>query len=146
MSMPLLTCIKEISPRAPRLIHGEKARSRYFSETAYAAVAEPKEPMIIPGASHVDLYDRLDLIPFDKLQAFFGSMLAEGACYGSSARAPVHRSLGPFFCSNRTGMAKPKENDRRQLYRSGNRPSQQGPAERFTGSRAPFAQTLQKAG
>ncbi len=71
MNMPLLTYIKEISPRPILLVHGEKAHSRYFSETAYAAASEPKELMIIPGASHVDLYDRVDVIPFDKLQSFF---------------------------------------------------------------------------
>ena len=71
MNMPLLTYIKEISPRPILLVHGEKAHSRYFSETAYAAASEPKELMIIPGASHIDLYDRLDVIPFDKLQSFF---------------------------------------------------------------------------
>ncbi|MBO9694587.1 MAG: alpha/beta hydrolase [Sphingopyxis sp.] len=71
MNMPLLTYIKEIAPRPLLLIHGEKAHSRYFSETAYAAAAEPKELMIIPGAHHVDLYDRVDVIPFDKLQTFF---------------------------------------------------------------------------
>jgi len=76
MNMPLLTYMKEISPRPVLLIHGEKAHSRYFSETAYAAAAEPKELMIIPGASHVDLYDRIDLIPFDKLTSFFGQHLA----------------------------------------------------------------------
>jgi fermentation-respiration switch protein FrsA (DUF1100 family) len=71
MNMPLLTYIQEISPRPLLLVHGEKAHSRYFSETAYAAAAEPKELMIIPGASHVDLYDRVDVIPFDKLNDFF---------------------------------------------------------------------------
>ena len=71
MNMPLLTYIKEISPRPVLFIHGEKAHSRYFSETAYAAAAEPKELMIIPGANHVDLYDRVDVIPFDKLTTFF---------------------------------------------------------------------------
>jgi fermentation-respiration switch protein FrsA (DUF1100 family) len=76
MNMPLLTCIKEISPRPVLLVHGEKAHSRYFSETAYATAAEPKELMIIPGASHVDLYDRVDVIPFDKLDAFFRQHLA----------------------------------------------------------------------
>ncbi|HWU13255.1 MAG TPA: alpha/beta hydrolase [Caulobacter sp.] len=76
MNMPLLTYIKEISPRPVLLIHGEKAHSRYFSETAYAAAAEPKELVIIPGASHVDLYDRLDVIPFDRLTAFFREHLA----------------------------------------------------------------------
>ncbi len=76
MNMPLLTYIKEISPRPVLLIHGEKAHSRYFSETAYAAAAEPKELLIVPGASHVDLYDRTDVIPFDRLEAFFTRHLA----------------------------------------------------------------------
>jgi uncharacterized protein len=71
MNMPLLSYIKEISPRPLLLIHGEKAHSRYFSETAYAAAAEPKELLIIEGANHVDLYDQLDLIPFDRLTRFF---------------------------------------------------------------------------
>jgi hypothetical protein len=43
---------------------------RYFSETAYAAATEPKELMIIPGTVHMDLYDRVDVIPFDELTAF----------------------------------------------------------------------------
>jgi fermentation-respiration switch protein FrsA (DUF1100 family) len=71
MNMPILTYIKEISPRPILLIHGEKAHSRYFSETAYAAAAEPKELLIVPGANHVDLYDQMNKIPFDKLQSFF---------------------------------------------------------------------------
>lgn len=75
MNFPLLTYIKEIAPRPILLIHGEKAHSRYFSETAYAAAAEPKELMIIPGAVHTDLYDRVDVIPFDKLAAFFNRNL-----------------------------------------------------------------------
>ncbi len=76
MSMPLLTYIKEIAPRPVLLIHGENAHSRYFSEDAYEAAAEPKELMIIPGASHVDLYDKTDVIPFDTLQTFFGQHLS----------------------------------------------------------------------
>ena len=75
MNMPLLTYIKEISPRPLLLIHGEKAHSRYFSETAFAAAAEPKELVIIPGAVHTDLYDRTDVIPFDKITAFFNRNL-----------------------------------------------------------------------
>ena len=71
MNMPLLTYIAEISPRPVLFIHGEKAHSRYFSETAYAAAAQPKELLIVPGANHVDLYDRLDKIPFDQITAFF---------------------------------------------------------------------------
>ena len=76
MNMPLLTYIAEISPRPMLLIAGSEAHSRYFSEDAYAAAAEPKELMIIDGADHVDLYDQVDIIPFDRLQAFFGEHLA----------------------------------------------------------------------
>jgi uncharacterized protein len=75
MNMPLLTYIAEISPRPLLLIHGEKAHSRYFSESAYKAAAEPKELVIIPGANHVDLYDQVDVIPFDKLTEFFTTNL-----------------------------------------------------------------------
>lgn len=75
MNAPLMTHIAEISPRPILLIHGEKAHSRYFAETAYAAAAEPKELMIIKGASHIDLYDQVDKIPFDKMADFFGKNL-----------------------------------------------------------------------
>lgn len=75
MNLPILTYIAEIAPRPVLLIHGEKAHSRYFSETAYAAAAEPKELMIIPGATHTDLYDQVDIIPFDKLEDFFNRHL-----------------------------------------------------------------------
>jgi len=75
MNMPILTYIKEISPRPMLLITGENAHSRYFSETAYNNASEPKELMIIPNAVHVDLYDKLDKIPFDKLETFFKSNL-----------------------------------------------------------------------
>ena len=70
-----MTYIAEISPRPILLIHGEHAHSRYFSETAYAAAAEPKELVIIKGANHVDLYDQMDKIPFDKISDFFGKNL-----------------------------------------------------------------------
>ena len=71
MNMPILSYINEISPRPILLIAGENAHSRYFSEDAYKATAEPKELMIIPDAVHVDLYDKIDVIPFDKLTSFF---------------------------------------------------------------------------
>ena len=67
MNMPLLTYIKEISPRPVLIIAGEKAHSRYLSEDAYEAAAEPKELMIVANAAHLNLYDRPDIIPFDKL-------------------------------------------------------------------------------
>ena len=77
MNMPLLSYIKEISPRPVLFIHGENAHSRYFSETAYAAAAEPKELLIVKGASHVDLYDnKAGKIPYDAIVAFFTKHLA----------------------------------------------------------------------
>ena len=71
MNMPIMTYIHEISPRPILLIAGENAHSRYFTEDAYNAAADPKEKIIIPGAVHTDLYDQLDVIPFDKLKSFF---------------------------------------------------------------------------
>jgi fermentation-respiration switch protein FrsA (DUF1100 family) len=76
MNMPILTYIAEISPRPVLFVHGEKAYSLYFSQTAYAAAAEPKELMEIPGASHTDLYDKKDVIPFDRLASFFDQHLS----------------------------------------------------------------------
>jgi fermentation-respiration switch protein FrsA (DUF1100 family) len=84
MNMPLLTYIHEISPRPVLLIAGEKAHSRYFSEDAYKAAAEPKELMIIPNAVHVDLYDKVDVIPFDKLEKFFSDNLPAHATQKTS--------------------------------------------------------------
>lgn len=75
MNMPILTYINEISPRPVLFIHGEKAHSLYFSQTAFENAAEPKELMIIPGAVHTDLYDKVDVIPFDKLTGFFNQYL-----------------------------------------------------------------------
>ncbi|MBC5632952.1 alpha/beta hydrolase [Parabacteroides hominis] len=77
INMPILSYSDEIR-NAVLLIHGEKAHSRYFSEDAFKKLkGENKELMIIPGASHVDLYDRMDVIPFDKLEAFFNRYLNE---------------------------------------------------------------------
>jgi fermentation-respiration switch protein FrsA (DUF1100 family) len=63
--------IDMISPRSILFITGDKAHSKEFSEEAYKLAAEPKELYIVPGAGHVDLYDRVQLIPFDKLTSFF---------------------------------------------------------------------------
>jgi hypothetical protein len=68
--------IETISPRPMLFITGDEAHSREFSEDAYRLAAEPKELVWIPGAGHVDLYDRVDLIPWDKLQSFFNQHLA----------------------------------------------------------------------
>lgn len=68
--------IDTISPRPMLFITGDRAHSREFSEDAYRRAAEPKELLFVSGAGHVDLYDRADLIPFDKLASFFGEHLA----------------------------------------------------------------------
>ena len=75
INTPLLTYSNEIRS-AVLMIHGEKAHSRYFSEDAFKKLTgNNKELMIIPGASHVDLYDRVDIIPFDKIESFFREYL-----------------------------------------------------------------------
>lgn len=75
MNMPLLQYSHEIRS-AVLLVHGEKAHSRYFSETAYEKLTgDNKELLIIPGANHVDLYDNMDAIPFEKLKAFLEEYL-----------------------------------------------------------------------
>lgn len=76
MNQPILRYSSEIRS-AVLIIHGEKAHSCYFSRDAYAAMTEGnpnpenKELLIIPGAVHTDLYDKLDVIPFDKMAEFF---------------------------------------------------------------------------
>lgn len=71
MNFPLLNYIKEISPRPILFVMGDRAHSRFFSENAYAAANEPKELYVVDDAEHIDLYDRVDRIPFAKLEAFF---------------------------------------------------------------------------
>lgn len=71
----LMENIKEISPRPVLLITGDKAHSKYFSDNVYAKCAEPKELIVVPGATHTDLYDQMDKIPFDRLIAFFDKNL-----------------------------------------------------------------------
>ena len=75
LNMPILQYSSEIRS-AVLLVHGEKAHSRYFSETAYSKLTgDNKELLIIPGANHTDLYDQMDIIPFEKLNAFFTEYL-----------------------------------------------------------------------
>lgn len=71
--------IETISPRPMLFVTGTEAHSREFSEDAYQRAAEPKELHWVPGAGHVDLYDRVSLIPWDKLTAFFGQHLGQRA-------------------------------------------------------------------
>ena len=68
--------IETISPRPLLFIAGEQAHSIEFSEDAYERASEPKELVIVPGAGHVDLYDRVNLIPFDTLTEFFRGNLS----------------------------------------------------------------------
>ena len=75
MNFPLLAHIDEISPRPILFVVGDQAHSRFFSENAYAAALEPKELYEVADAEHIDLYDRTDRIPFDKLAEFFRSNL-----------------------------------------------------------------------
>ena len=75
LNMPILQYSSEIRS-AVLLVHGEKAHSRYFSETVYSKLTgDNKELLIIPGANHTDLYDQMDIIPFEKLNAFFTAYL-----------------------------------------------------------------------
>lgn len=75
LNMPLLSFAGEIR-NAVLLIHGEKAHSKYFSEDTFKKLkGNNKELMIIPGASHTDLYDNLDKIPFDKIEQFYSKNL-----------------------------------------------------------------------
>ena len=75
LNMPILQYSSEIRS-AVLLVHGEKAHSRYFSETAYSKLTgDNKELLIIPGANHTDLYDQMGIIPFEKLNAFFTEYL-----------------------------------------------------------------------
>jgi hypothetical protein len=67
--------IETISPRPMLFITGDAAHSREFSEEAYKLAGEPKELFVVHGAGHVDLYDRVNLIPFDKLTKFFETNL-----------------------------------------------------------------------
>mgnify|MGYP000599127794 FL=1 len=75
INMPILSYSSEIRS-AVLMLHGEKAHSRYFSEDAFKKLqGDNKELVIIPGASHVDLYDNLKLIPFDKIEQFMRTYL-----------------------------------------------------------------------
>lgn len=75
LNMPLLAYAGEIRS-AVLLVHGEKAHSRYFSEDAYRLLTgDGKELLIVPDASHTDLYDNMEKIPFDRIESFFGEHL-----------------------------------------------------------------------
>lgn len=71
MNFKLLDYIDEISPRPILFVVGDRAHSKFFSENAYAAALEPKEIYEVEDAEHIDLYDRRDRIPFEKIAGFF---------------------------------------------------------------------------
>jgi fermentation-respiration switch protein FrsA (DUF1100 family) len=68
--------LEDIAPRPILLITGDQAHSRHFSETVNEQAPGPKDLVVVPGARHIDLYDRTDLIPFDRLETFFTAHLA----------------------------------------------------------------------
>jgi uncharacterized protein len=70
-AFPMAANIEMIAPRPIMLVAGANAHSRYYAEDVYQAASKPKELVIVPGADHVDLYDQLAKIPFDKLEVFF---------------------------------------------------------------------------
>ena len=75
LNQPILQYANEIRS-AVLVMHGEKAHSCYFSRDAFARLTgDNKELLILPGAVHTDLYDRMDVIPFDKLETFFREYL-----------------------------------------------------------------------
>lgn len=71
MNFRLLDYIDEISPRPILFVVGDRAHSKFFSEEAYEKALEPKELYVVKDAEHIDLYDRTDRIPFDKITDFF---------------------------------------------------------------------------
>ncbi|WP_406017480.1 alpha/beta hydrolase [Succinivibrio sp.] len=71
----LMDNIKELSPRPLMLITGDKAHSKYFSDNVYKAASSPKELIVVKGATHADLYDQMDKIPFNQIENFFNQNL-----------------------------------------------------------------------
>lgn len=71
MNYPLTQYIDEISPRPILFVVGDRAHSRFFSDAAYEKAHEPKEMYVVEDAEHIDLYDRRDRIPFEKLAEYF---------------------------------------------------------------------------
>lgn len=75
MNYHLLDYLDEISPRPILFIVGDRAHSKFFSEEAFNKASEPKELYVVDDAEHIDLYDKIDKIPFDKLELFFKNNL-----------------------------------------------------------------------
>lgn len=76
LNFDLLSHLDEIAPRPVLFLVGDRAHSKFFSEEAYAKTKEPKEFYVVKDAEHIDLYDRMDRIPFDKIEAFLRESLS----------------------------------------------------------------------
>ena len=74
-NFPLDVHVEELAPRPIMLITGDKAHSKYHSDNLYAQAKNPKEIIVVPGATHTDLYDNFDKIPFNRLNKFFADNL-----------------------------------------------------------------------
>lgn len=108
MNFPLMNYITSISPRPILFIMGENAHSRYFTEDAYKMAAEPKELYVVPGARHIDLYDRVDLIPWDKLTSFFNENLKTtnvSDTESDGGNMMIEQSVGSIFPKGGQGPA-----------------------------------------
>lgn len=90
----LLGHIDSLSPRPILFITGDIAHSRGISESVYEMAAEPKELYVVPGAMHIDLYDDVEKIPFDKLEEFFLDAFAGSA--GTASTADSHSQPAPL--------------------------------------------------
>ncbi|MFE0854853.1 alpha/beta hydrolase [Streptomyces mutabilis] len=75
-AFPLMTNLDMLAPSKALLVAGADAHSRYYSEDVRAKAPDAVDLVIVPGSDHVDLYDRKDLIPFDRLDEFFTKNLA----------------------------------------------------------------------
>ena len=103
INMPILSYSDEIRS-AVLMLHGEKAHSRYFSEDAFKKLkGGNKELLIIPDASHVDLYDNLNVIPFDRIERFFREYLKVGSI--NSIFYFLHKAAEPFNCLEQDNLA-----------------------------------------
>jgi fermentation-respiration switch protein FrsA (DUF1100 family) len=76
-AFPLMTNLDLLAPRKALLVAGAQAHSRYYSEDVQAKAPDTVDLLIVAGADHVDLYDRKNLIPFDRLDEFFTQNLAQ---------------------------------------------------------------------
>ncbi|MGA7882880.1 MAG: MFS transporter [Terrimicrobiaceae bacterium] len=108
------TSIETISPRPMLFITGEISHFREFSEEAYKLAGQPKELVVVPGAGLVDLYDRVELIPFDNLTSFFTEDLKQPIDFAFNKRSPGARA--PLASTTRNDQMKKKELSSRQTW------------------------------